>query len=289
MQDFKIPSVFAIILNYNGKDKLNACISSLLLSDYRNLEIVVVDNGSTDSSFDDARYEFSKVHFIKSPKNLGFSKGNNLGIRWALEKFADFIFVLNNDTLVEKATISTLVGAMRNMPSVGILSPLIFKGNRRDIWFAGGKIDWIRMRTEHVLSEKRSVPYPTEYVSGCAMFIRKDVFGKIGLFDERFFLYYEDADLSIRASREGFGLYVDPSTRIFHLEQSNMENRSKTYWLVLSALIFFKTHAKFSKKAWLSAYLPLRKMKNLLDVNFKKDRLAKEVRRAYEDFEKLSV
>ena len=288
MQKQKLPLVFVIILNYNGKSKLNACISSVLHSDYENLEVVIVDNGSSDSSFDDARRDFPKCHFIKSSKNFGCSRGNNLGLRWALEKFADFIFILNNDTLIETTTISTLVATMKKMPKAGIISPLIFKKNGKDVWFAGGKIDWIRMRTEHILENGFSTPRKTEYISGCAMLIRKDVFKKVGLFDERFFLYYEDADLSLRASRRGFELYIVPAARIVHLEQSSTENAAKTYWLVVSALLFFKIHANILQRTWHVFYLAARRTKNIYDLFFKKSRTAEEVRRAYRDFKTIS-
>lgn len=286
MSDLIYPKVFIIILNYNGKDTLDDCLSLVFKSDYSNFEVVVVDNDSQDSSFEDARYKFSNIHFIKNPANFGFARGNNVGIRFALEKFSDYVFVLNNDALIEKSTLSILVKTAEENSACGITSPLILSADNK-VWFAGGIIDWLRMKTIHLSQLKFNNPYETQYISGCAMLVKKEVFKKIGLFDERYFLYYEDADFSVRAKRAGFNLLMDPNARIKHLEQSNQKNAFKVYWLVLSGLIFFRTHSPFFNKLWiLFIYLPLRKLKNFYDLFFKKRLVAKDVLRAYRDFKK---
>jgi len=287
MSGLKYPKVFIIILNYNGKGVLCACLSSIFKSDYPKFEVVVVDNGCEDESFEEARQQFSDAHFIKNPENFGFAKGNNVGIRFALEKNADFILVLNNDTLIEKTTISSLVKSAKNNPSYGIGSPLIFDIDNK-VWFAGGAIDWLRMKTAHTSQARYDKPYKTECVSGCAMFVKKEVFKKIGLFDEHYFLYYEDSDFSMRAKNAGFDLLMIPSARIRHMEQSNQKNASKIYWLVLSGLIFFNAHSSLLGKFWITfIYLPLRKIKNFYDLCFKKSKDASDVRRAYRDFKKI--
>ena len=287
MNENSQPKIFIIVLNFNGKNILASCLSSIFQSDYSNFEVVVVDNNSKDESFEQAKMDFSRAHFIKNPKNMGFSQGNNIGIRYALEKFADYVFILNNDTTIEKTTLSTLARAANNAPSAGILSPLIFTANNTSIWFAGGLIHWQKMKTEHLYSVKSETPYMTDYISGCAMFVKKDVFKKIGLFDERFFLYYEDADFSLRAKKAGYDLFMVPSAHIQHLEQSNAANELKIYWLVLSGLIFFRTHSSFLNKLWIIfIYLPLRKTKNFYNLFFKKSLSAHDVRKAYKDFKK---
>lgn len=283
--EIKLPKVFVVIVNFNGAKVLNNCLASVFSSDYSNLEIVVVDNASTDDSFEQAKLKYSRAHFIKNSHNVGFSKGNNVGIRYALEKFADYVFILNNDALIEKDTISSL--AKTAAAGNTIVSPLILQQNGEHVWFAGGKIDWKKIRTTHIFKQKSSEPYETDYLSGCSMLISKDVFKKNGLFDERFFLYYEDADFSLRAKKAGFKLIIDPAIKIIHLEQSNTENISKNYWLVLSGLIFFNAHARGLKKAWVFLHLFLRKLKNLYAVYFLKNINAREIRRAYLDFKKV--
>lgn len=286
MEEFNFPKIFVIVLNFNGKSTLNDCLSSVFKSDYPNFEIVVVDNNSKDGSLEKAKLNFSRSHFIKNSDNIGFSKGNNVGIRYALEKFADYVFLLNNDATIEKNTLSLLEATARRHPAAGIVSPIILTGDKKHIWFAGGKILWDKMRAIHLTENTSKLPYSSEYLSGCAMLIKKAVFKKIGLFDERFFLYYEDADLSVRAKKAGFNLLIDPSSHIQHFEQSSA-NSSKNYWLVLSGLLFFKTHATWQLKIWFFIYVLLRKIKNFYKVHFLRDSGARSVRRAYIDFKKI--
>lgn len=281
-----LPKVFVVILNFNGAKTLAPCLSSVFHSDYQNFEVLVVDNNSQDGSFELARQNYSRAHFIKNPENIGFAKGNNVGIRWALEKFADYVLVLNNDTVIEKSTLSSLVQVAESKDSVGIVSPLILTVTN-EIWFAGGQIVWDKMKTIHLFTVASQVPYATEYLTGCAMLIKKDVFKKIGLFDERFFLYYEDADFSLRTKNAGFELLVDPCAKIQHLEQSNTNNASKLYWLVLSGLLFFQIHSSLRQKLWLFPYLQLRRLKNFYTVTFSRNNSAIAVRQAYKDFKKL--
>ncbi|HAR99611.1 MAG: Glycosyl transferase family 2 [Candidatus Moranbacteria bacterium GW2011_GWC2_37_73] len=282
------PKVFVVILNFNGKNILLDCLTSVFKSDYSNLEIVVVDNNSTDESFEKARLNFSRSHFIKNDENIGFSKGNNVGIRYALEKFADYVFVLNNDTILEKTTISSLVKTAQENPLAGIISPLILNADNESVWFAGGKVQWRKMKSVHLTKKSSGNIYFSEYLSGCAMFIKKEVFKKVGLFDERFFLYYEDADFSLRSKKAGFDLLIDPTITIQHLEQSS-SNDSKNYWLVLSGLLFFQTHSNAFWKVWHFFYLLLRKAKNFYNIYIKKDSAALRISQAYKDFRKLEI
>jgi hypothetical protein len=143
------------------------------------------------------------------------------------------------------------------------------------------------MKTQHLYKPKSESPYGTEYLSGCGMLIKKDVFKKIGLFDERFFLYYEDADFSVRAKKAGFDLVVVPAAHLKHLEQSNTNNSAKIYWLVISGLIFFLSNASIPQKIWLWIYIIIRKKKNYFDLVFRKNSVALEVHRAYKDFRKI--
>lgn len=285
MQNKKVssPKVFVIILNYNGIETLEECLNSVFKSNYNNFEVVVVDNDSKDGSFEIAKQNFARAYFIKNSANVGFAQGNNVGIRFALEKFADMIFLLNNDAVVKPTTLTTLVKEAVKYPDAGILSPLILDGNL-NIWFAGGKIDWKKMRTLHIQDKSKDLPYESEYLSGCAIIIKKEVFKKIGLFDERYFLYYEDADFSLRARKNGYKLLITPQAQAVHYEKSSSNNNHKIYWLVLSGLIFFLSHANLKQKIWIVPYLCGRKIKNLYSLHIKKEKIAREIRKAYKDF-----
>lgn len=277
------PKVFVLILNYNGKDTLPRCLQSVYRMNYPDFEVVVIDNDSKDGSIEEAKHLYPRAHFIKNDTNLGFAAGNNVGIRFALEKGADYVWLVNNDAQVEKDTLSKLVAAGERQPKVGILSPLILHSDTKNIWFGKGVIDWTSMKTRHVSPPTLLHPFASEYICGCAMLVKKEVFKKIGLLDERYFLYYEDADFSVRATRAGFELSVIPEAHVLHQEASSA-NPEKTYWLVVSGLQFFFTAAPAHLKPWIFSYFQLRRLKNLFDLHFRPTTEAAEVARAYRDY-----
>lgn len=283
----KLPKVSVIVLNYNGKETIKSCLESVYKSDYENHELIVVDNASKDGSFELAKKLFSRSHFILNSENIGFAAGNNVAIRFALEKMSDYVFLLNNDALLEVDTLSKLV-LVAEKQGLNIISPLI-KGSAGKIWFAGGKINWLKMRSAHIFSPQRKSFYTTRYASGCAMLVKKEVFREIGLFDEKYFLYYEDADFCLRAAKKGFKIGVNPQAVVYHFEKSESNPENKNYWLALSGLIFFKTHTPLLLKPWIKFYFFLRKIKNWRDVKFKKDGVSLAVQQAYKDYKKSRI
>lgn len=281
----KYPKVFIIILNYNRRDCLKKCLDSVFKITYPNFEVVLVDNNSNDGSFEMARTGYSRAVFIKNEENLGYSAGNNVGIKYALERMADFVLLLNNDTEVRSNFLENLVEAAGKNEKIGIMSPLIFDGYGGKVWFSGGKIDWLKMKTVHDTEIKAGDNFETDFISGCAMLVKKEVFGKIGLLDEDFFLYWEDADFSLRAKRAGFSMGVSALSWIDHFERKEHDSKNKIYWLVISGLMFFKKNAEKSlQKYWITFYVYLRRIKNLIDVEFRKNKNARAVQKAYEDF-----
>ncbi len=284
----KSPSVFVTVLNYNGKSVIRKCLLGIFELDYPNLEVIVVDNHSTDGSLEIVREFFPRCHIIANPANLGFSAGNNIGIRFALEKMADYVFLLNNDAVLEKNTLARLIEDCEQNSKIGIISPVILNKKSKKIWFAGGKINWLRMKAEHLNdpSFPETKLFESQYICGCAMLIKQKVFREIGLFDEKFFLYYEDADFSLRARKKGFHLAVCPRTVAYHAERSeyNENNKTnKTYWLIISGIIFFRKHTPFFLKPWQMIYFLGRRLKNYCDLMFRKKRIAFVVRQAYRD------
>lgn len=281
----KKPKVFAVVVNYNGRQVLNRCLHSLFTCGYENLEVIVVDNASSDGSLEAARTLFSKAHFIAGKKNRGFGGGNNLGVSFALSQGAKYIFLLNNDAWIEKGTLDVLISIQHRNNNLLLLSPLILTPSGNP-WFCGGKIDFWHMRALHTPCDagtsKQDHLYETEYISGCAMFTHRSFFMKVGLFDEQFFLYYEDADLSVRARSAGFVPSVATAARAWHSEESSTHNKGKTYWLVLSGILFFRKHDRFPWRLWHALYLFLRKCKNgIRRIKNPNDTLAKHVSKAY--------
>jgi len=278
------PKVFVVVLNYNGRDFIRRCLSSVFKLAYPNFEVILVDNNSRDGSFEMAKANFSRAIFIKNEENLGYAGGNNVGIRFAMERMADYVLLLNNDTEIEADCLNRLVEVGENNANVGLLSPVIFNGHNKQIWFSGGRISWARMKTEHSREIKTEDFYPTGFLTGCALLVKAAIFNKIGPLDEDYFLYWEDADFSWRTQRAGFENVVVTAGWVYHWEKSQKVKEEKIYWLVISGLIFFKKNTPWFWKPWVKTYLRLRKIKNWLDVKLKKNYLAPVVRRAYEDY-----
>ena len=282
-------TIFAIVLNFNGKGVIEKCLHSLFSSEGVCLRVVVVDNDSQDDSMLTVKKCFPKAHCIFNKENKGFAAGVNVGIRYALQQEADFIFLLNNDALIEQKTLSVLLKQARKHPRAAF-SPLIFSSkSKKRIWFCTGVIDWWRMRTIHHQRERASATLlSSEYLSGCAFFAPRSAFFEVGLFDEEYFLYYEDADWGVRAKKCGYALWTVPEAHAIHYERSKTENKQKVYFLVFSGILFFQKNATGWKRIWTTLFFFLRRCKNWGDRMFlRKNKLsADQVSNAYRDVRK---
>jgi GT2 family glycosyltransferase len=231
-------SVFVSILNFNGRKNTLECLESLkkINIDGFKLTILVIDNSSAEP-FDLRSNSEGKIRIevIKNMENLGFSGGNNVGIKYAIKNNADYVLILNNDTYVDPNFLTELLKIAEKDKNIGISVPKIYfapdfeyhkdryaKSELGKVfWYAGGKMDW-----GNVIGSNRGVDEvdkgqfdkteETEIATGCCMFVRKEVFERTGNFDEKYFLYYEDADLSVRAKSKGFKIVYVPKSVIWH-------------------------------------------------------------------------
>jgi GT2 family glycosyltransferase len=218
-----MPIIFIIILNWNGKTDTLECLESVSKINYKNFGVTVVDNGSDDGSVDTIRKNFSQITLIKNRENLGFAAGNNVGIRYALNNGADFVFLLNNDTVVEPNILSELVIAYKSLQNPGFLGcKIYFYDQPNKIQYVGGIIEEVpELRGYHpmegILDDGSFTTIKeTEYVTGCAMFASCEVWEKTSGFDENFFMYWEDSDSSLRAAKLGYKNYVVPKAIVYH-------------------------------------------------------------------------
>lgn len=228
--------VFVIIVNWNGKKYTEICLASLakINKHNSNVNIVVVDNGSTDNSVDILKKISPDVLFLETGANLGFTGGNNLGIRYALDHQADFVWLLNNDTFVDRNVLSFL--SAFDDPKVGICGSKIYfaagrefhhdrykeKDRGRVLWYAGGVVDWDNMYASHrgvdeVDHGQYDTTEETAFVTGCSMIIRRGVIDRIGTLDDRYYLYLEDLDYCLRAKKAGYSLMYVPSSILWHV------------------------------------------------------------------------
>lgn len=228
--------IFAVIVNWNGKKDTDICLSSLqTISDNRqNLHVIVVDNGSIDDSVRFLRSKYPSITVLPTGANLGFTGGNNVGIKHALSKGADIVWLLNNDTIVQNRVLSNI--STFDDPSVGACcSKILFAAGheyhanryRREdlgsvIWYAGGLVDWQNMYASHRgVDEVDHGQYDrieeTPFITGCSFMVKAEVIRKIGLLDDKFYLYLEDLDWSIRIQRAGWKTMYTPSSVLWHV------------------------------------------------------------------------
>lgn len=216
------PLVVAIIVNWNRKDLLAEAISSLLNDGYTNLKIIVIDNASSDGSVDYVRQKSQDVFVIENKRNVGYSRGNNQGITIARDLGADYFFFLNNDATLMPGCLGELVRIFKDNPQCGAASPFIVYADNPDmIWFGGGEVSlWSgQVRHKHIRMELDTSNYKietTDYITGCALMVRRSALDVIGGFDEIFALYSEDVDLCLRLRKSGWQLIVTPLALAVH-------------------------------------------------------------------------
>jgi GT2 family glycosyltransferase len=209
--------VDVIIINFNNERDTDECILSLKWMNYKNYRVVLVDNDSSDGSGFRIRERFKEIEFIRSEKNLGFAGGCNLAIRRAMEKNpSGYVLLLNNDAIVSENLLDSLLAVAEGDPRIGIVGAAnyyyddperIHMTAHRFLWWLGiqGRMGAIDVDYKEVQS-----------VSACCMLIKKDLILSAGLFDERFFVYYEDSDFCLRARRAGFKVVAVRDAKVWH-------------------------------------------------------------------------
>jgi len=215
------------VLNWNGRDLTLDCLSSLEKITYPNIKVYVIDNGSSDNSVTEIQNQFPDFEIIQLPKNYGFSRGNNAGFQLVKQK-ADFTIFLNNDTVVDPYFVEPLINEMESNSTVKQATPKIFYADDLEyIWFGGGKINlwagWIRhLGIRQKDSTQFSFNRNIDYATGCCVCMRTEDFESIGMFDESFFMYGEDVDLSLRFREQGGQILFVPESKIWHKVSSSI-------------------------------------------------------------------
>jgi GT2 family glycosyltransferase len=245
------PKVCFVLVNFNQEVLTRACIRSLQALTYPNREIILVDNASPDGSGAKLAAEFPPVCFIANKVNLGFAGGNNVGIRRALERKASYVVLLNNDTIVPPGMVQPLVEAARRDGSIGVQSGKIFYlAERATIWYAGGKLRIASAAGTHpgMHQEDRGqfdLFGDTDFATGCMMFLGRSALETVGLLDERYFLFLEDADWCVRARRLGFRIVYNPAAYLWHSVSATAEIESPLYLYFTSRnrVLFVRKHS----------------------------------------------
>jgi GT2 family glycosyltransferase len=217
------PRVWAIVLTAGGEDITAACLDSLLAQDYPALTVLLVDNASPDGSGARLRDRYASIAYLNTGANLGFPGGNNRGMELAIAQGAEYVMVVNNDTVADPRCVSLLVAAAVSQAKVGAVSPKILHFSEPDrIWFGGGDFSMKRAMGIHRRAYERDTaddPGAIEamsFATGCCVLFPANVARETRGFAEDFFLYCEDAELSLRMVRMGYRLYYQPAARVFH-------------------------------------------------------------------------
>lgn len=285
------PKVSIIVLHWNRFQETSECLKSLLSIDYPHYDVIVVDNHSTDNSYSALMLAFPTVHFMQNEWNLGFAEGNNRGIVAALEKGADYILLLNNDTVVDRLLLRTLIQAAEAHPTAGVFGAKIYYYNEpTTIWYAGGNVHLKSLRcyhtgcTESDLEKKREEIEETGYACGCALMVKREVVQTCGLMDPRFFLLWEEIDWCWRIRRAGYKCLFVPQAKVWHKISTSFEGGHRgalwEYFYARNRLLFLERHyslkerVRFYSKTFIKDILKL----FISSLNFK---ASKEIRRCH--------
>lgn len=216
--------ISVILINYNGKKYNDACIASILnstIAEY--IQIVVVDNASTDDSLSALRDRWDdneQVQILALDDNYGFSKANNEGIRWSMKQGIDYYLLLNNDTEIESDTVERMMCCGQKTGSI-VVPKILYADRKNVIWCAGGTFTPVIKKTiQSGLNQTDKGQFDVsggcQFANGCAFLLSKRIVEKTGFLDERFFLYYEDVEYSMRAERNGIGIYYCAEAVVYH-------------------------------------------------------------------------
>ncbi len=240
------PIIWSVIINWKCAEETCACLASLIAT-VDPSTVIVIDNGSADGSVETIRARFPTVTLLAQVSNLGFAKAANIGIAHALAHGADGVFLLNNDTTVALDTVARLAEQLAESAQIGVLSAKVFLTDQPGrLWSVGG------VYRDHnandlgagALDQGQFDHAQLDFVYGCAMLLSAQMLYAVGGFDERFFMYYEDVDLCLRARAAGYTVALAPAAHVWHLGSRSTSAKPglKLYYEARSRQLFYAKH-----------------------------------------------
>jgi len=263
-----VRTLAVVVLSWNGaaltRDALRSLAACRVPEGWQ-ARTLVVDNGSSDGSPDMVRKEFPDVELLSLRENRRFAGGNNAGIRRALDQGADAVMLLNNDVVADPGLIEKLLAALAEQPGAGAAAPLIYFGPPSDrIWYAGGRCrPWLAHSSHRGIRERDRGRYrsieTTGYLTGCCLLATGEAWRDVGLLDERYFIYAEDADWCLRARAAGYQLLFVPTARLWHrvsASSGGATNPWKVYQRLRANLTLWGRNTRgLARLTWLPALL----------------------------------
>src|SRR5258706_1951445 len=259
-----------ITINFHSDEDTLSVVSQLeenKLPSGTKLVTYVVDN-SKSNALRKGLHKYPHAIYLESPGNVGFAAGNNIGFKRSLQDQADIVVLINNDTIIPQDLIIKILNSPITDQRVGLVGGLIYfaKGYEFEdqyqkddlgkvIWYAGGRYDWDNVYASHIgVNEvdrgQWSQVIETDFITGCLFITRSDILRNVGLFDERYCLYFEDSDLGLRIKKAGYKLMIDPQIKIWHkvAQSSGIGSPLNDYFLTRNRLLFGQTYASFRTK-----------------------------------------
>ncbi len=239
-----------ILLSYGGADLTLDCLRSLDRQTGVSFDVLIVDNASPDGTAEMLRRERPQVELLQAGSNLGYAGGNNLGLRHALRNSDGPFLLLNNDTLLESDSLQALLAALDRHPEAGILGPMVYTwGEGNTISSAGGRIDWRHADAVNIGAGEPDAgqygPRSVDFINGCSLLITRQAIARVGMLDERFFMYWEETDWCTRVRRAGFDVRFEPGARLRHkatILPSDL-GPNALYYMTRNRMLFFRKHA----------------------------------------------
>lgn len=257
------PLVITVILNTNRKNDTLEALESLAESTYLNQQIIVLDNASTDGSVSAIRQRYPQVQVIELEQNLGYAGNNNVGIQAALDSGADWVFVLNEDTILAPDCISRLIEVGESDSQIGIVGPMVYHHNEPTvIQSAGGKMSskWVSYHLSQNEEDKGdySTPHQVDWISGCAIMVRSVAIKQAGMIDERFFYYWEETEWCLRIGKAGWKVFHNPQAHLWHkgVQRDYRPGPNVTYYSTRNRLLLLLKH-QAPITVWLATWVEL--------------------------------
>lgn len=271
-----LPLVVIVVLNYHRFPDAWDCVTSVFESSYPNARAILLDLGSSPEQLERLQDAYPRLRVVSLAENRGYAGNNNLGIRLALDQGADWVLLLNEDTRVDPDCVAELTAVADSDPRVGIVGPVVYHYDAPSvIQSAGGRLDarWLPSHLcrdepdRHQVAEPRRV----DWVTGCAIQVRRRVLERVGLLDERFFAYWEETEFCLRSRTDGWWILNAPRAKVWHKggQPGRPVDPSLVYYMARNRFLFLARH-RAPLSAWASAWTET--LRTLVSMTFWPDR-----------------
>jgi GT2 family glycosyltransferase len=251
----KLPKVLVIILDWNGTEDTLRCLESLRQVEYGNLDVLVIDNGSVPGSADPIKHAFPEVSLIRNEQNLGFSGGNNVGLRYARDADSKYVLILNNDTTIDPQFVTELVKVAETDPRIAVVGGKVIQLEKPEsLWAVYGAVNFCQQLVKvwgyDKPVEEFSSQKDVDFVVGCGMLLSMDAVADVGEFDELFFAYHDEVDWCKRARDKGYRAVYQPTAIMWHKGCASTGgfadyyNPALRYLVARNSVLYVRKHAR---------------------------------------------